>query len=434
MYSLKNKTMRKRIFTLCFALSAIASAAQAQVAINATNFPDENFRNWLLDSENINGYGADGTLTATEIADIKDIGIGNKNIADLTGIGNFTALEWLNCAENQLTSLDLSNNTALLGLTCPYNQITKLDLSKNTALIQLFITGNPLTSLEVTDNLQRLYCGKQDITPINFGQFTKLNALSINDVDMSSIDVSSLKELTYLQVHYTKIASLDVSNNKKLTTLLCDNNLLTELIVRNFEFLTEIDASDNPELTILNCDGNPLTKFKVSGCTALKKIQCRNTTLASLDVSGLTALETLYCGLNKLTALNASSCTALKELDCCNNFLRGENMDDMLNNLPTVTNSELFVYKEEASDGNLMTPEQVATAISKGWHPKYWNDQGWEDYEGVTSGIETIANSPLTIGNCYDLNGRKVSTIQPFNLSSLPKGVYISNGRKVVVK
>ena len=58
--NLKTIIMKTRIVTLIVALMAIASGVQAQVAVNATNFPDENFRNWLLDPDNINGYGADG--------------------------------------------------------------------------------------------------------------------------------------------------------------------------------------------------------------------------------------------------------------------------------------------------------------------------------------------------------------------------------------
>ena len=34
----------------------------------------------------------------------------------------------------------------------------------------------------------------------------------------------------------------------------------------------------------------------------------------------------------------------------------------------------------------------------------------------------------------YNLNGQKVSTSQHLNTSSLPKGIYIVNGKKVVVK
>lgn len=43
------------------------------------------------------------------------------DIADLTGIEHFTALDLLWCEENKLTSLDMSRNTALSSFGCAYN-------------------------------------------------------------------------------------------------------------------------------------------------------------------------------------------------------------------------------------------------------------------------------------------------------------------------
>ena len=57
------------------------------------------------------------------------------------------------------------------------------------------------------------------------------------------------------------------------------------------------------------------------------------------------------------------------------------------------------------------------------------------------TGIETIDNSQLTIDNSgeeseiYDLAGRKIQSNKVTGLqSNLPKGIYIVNGRKVVIK
>ncbi len=47
---------------------------------------------------------------------------------------------------------------------------------------------------------------------------------------------------------------------------------------------------------------------------------------------------------------------------------------------------------------------------------------------GETTGLKAIDNGQLTIDNWYDLNGRKLDTVPT------KKGVYIMNGRKVVVK
>ena len=49
-----------------------------------------------------------------------------------------------------------------------------------------------------------------------------------------------------------------------------------------------------------------------------------------------------------------------------------------------------------------------------------------------TDGIVAIDNSQLTIDNVYDLSGRKVA--ENAQLSTLPKGIYIVNGKKYILK
>ena len=58
------------------------------VKINEKNFPDANFRSWILEQE----YGQDGVLTVDEIATVTEIIVLNKQISDLKGIEYFTAL------------------------------------------------------------------------------------------------------------------------------------------------------------------------------------------------------------------------------------------------------------------------------------------------------------------------------------------------------
>ena len=54
-----------------------------------------------------------------------------------------TALTYLGCHGNQLTTLDVSQNTALTDLHCNDNQLTSLDISKNTELHLFKCYNNP---------------------------------------------------------------------------------------------------------------------------------------------------------------------------------------------------------------------------------------------------------------------------------------------------
>lgn len=85
------------------------------------NIPDANFKEYLLENCDMN---KDGRLTLSDAEkwnsseSVKTFEVSNKNISSLKGIEYFTALEDLNCNNNQLTSLDVSNCTALTWLYC----------------------------------------------------------------------------------------------------------------------------------------------------------------------------------------------------------------------------------------------------------------------------------------------------------------------------
>lgn len=94
-------------------LPAVAFADGAGVTIDSANFPDANFRAYLLDAANLNGAGADGLLTSQELAAVTALDVFGKSIASLQGIEHFTALVSLDAGNNLLTTLDLGANTKL---------------------------------------------------------------------------------------------------------------------------------------------------------------------------------------------------------------------------------------------------------------------------------------------------------------------------------
>ena len=106
------------------------------------NIPDANFKAYLVGNTDINTNG-DKEIQVSEASAFNDtIDCILLNINNLKGIEAFTALTYLDCGSNQLTSLDVSKNTALTALYCNVNQLTSLDVSKNTALTWLSCDGN----------------------------------------------------------------------------------------------------------------------------------------------------------------------------------------------------------------------------------------------------------------------------------------------------
>ena len=373
----------------------------ADVEINEENFPDGNFRGFLLEQE----YGSDGVLTDAEIADVTSIVVTGKDIQSLKGIEFFTALKELDCMENQLTELDVSQNLALEHLDCRENQLTELNVSRLTALTWFACSANPLTELDVSKNtaLTFLSCSNDQLTELDVSQNTALDTLNCWANLFTSLDVSKNTELDYLDCGLNQLTSIDLSNNTKLRTLYCDRNQLTAL-----------DVSNQTALVYLSCLVNQLT---------------------SLDVSHNTVLMALDCGDNQLTSLDVSENTELLALGCYKNQIYGERMDALIESMPTVTESELYVLYYE-KEQNVMTTKQAAAAKAKGWQVLYCpglDDEGneiWEKYK-VGDGIEEIKNEDSSLftlhsslSGWYDLSGRRVQ--KP------GKGIYIHNGEKIL--
>lgn len=157
-------------YTGSFTVSVVEGT---KVALNAANFPDAVFRQYLADCYD---FDDDGVITAEAVNSIDCYGMG---IESLSGIEKFPMLASLVCSNNQLTALDVSENTALKELNCYNNQLTALNVGKNTALQSLDCGENQLTTLDVSNNtaLQYLACSSNRLAVLDVSQNTALDTL-----------------------------------------------------------------------------------------------------------------------------------------------------------------------------------------------------------------------------------------------------------------
>ena len=387
----------------------------AGYGITERNFPDEKFRAFVAQYDTDN----DNFLYSTELDLVTAMDVSKQGIKDLTGIECFSSMWFLDCSENNLSSLDVSantklthlvccennlssldvsantklttldcswnrnlsslnvsQNTALMGLWCAYCSIASIDVSKMTALEQLDVQHNNLTSLDVSNNkvLTFLDCKDNGLNSLKLTPTIK--DLRVSGNDLSTLDVSKLTELESLTCSYNNLTSLDVSNNTKLEHLDCGENSLESLDVSKNTALTylscfynrleSLDVSKNTALTDLDCHGNSLESLDVSKNTALTLLDCSQNSLESLDVTKNTALTWLYCLENSLESLDVSKNTALTELLCYGNQIKGLNMDNLVNSLPN-TQGTLGVCNDSSYPDNVITNAQVKVATDKGW-------------------------------------------------------------------
>ena len=165
------------------------------------NIPDANFKAYLVGNTNINTNG-DTEIQVSEASAFNGlIYVYNMNISDLTGIEAFTAITFLSCGNNQLTSLDVSGFTALTDLGCSINGLTSLDVSGCTALTTLECWENQLTSLDVSGctALTYLDCGTNQLTSLDLrnGNNYSLAFYADDNPNLTCINVDDATESTY---------------------------------------------------------------------------------------------------------------------------------------------------------------------------------------------------------------------------------------------
>ena len=342
------------------------------IVINATNFPDPKFRDYLT-SLYPKGYITDG-----EIANLTALNVASKGIANMKGIEFFTALKELRCWNNSFTSLNLNSNTELTYLDCaPNSNLSSLSISSCSKLQTVYCYSNALTYLDVTgkSNLTRLdchncyslktiYCYSNDLTNLDVSGCTALKNLQCYyNYSLESITgLADCTAITYLDCEDCAITNLSAVNSmNNLEKLYCRNNKITSLTVTNKSYLNYIRASGNTSMTtatitgntalttlyIYNCTAlqtlycyanNLLSTLNVTGNSALKDLRCygssgSTTALTTLDLTGTTALTNLDCGnLSSLTSItNLANCTAMKSFLCQNTAITSLDLDNMSN-------------------------------------------------------------------------------------------------------
>lgn len=140
--------MKSHIIPLLLCLSA-STSIQGQIL----NIPDPNFKNALVNTFCVDNNGDnqfetnadfnnDGEIDEGEALSVLSLNVSNQQIASLAGIEHFINLGELNCAYNNLSTLELKDFPYLYNLFAPFNQLTSLTLERDTNLFYIFCYDN----------------------------------------------------------------------------------------------------------------------------------------------------------------------------------------------------------------------------------------------------------------------------------------------------
>ncbi|GAB5398759.1 MAG: hypothetical protein Aureis2KO_03440 [Aureisphaera sp.] len=276
--------MKLKILTLFLLL--IGSTVCSQIV----NIPDANFKNacvnfLVVDTDGDGSPDADvdtnddGEIQVSEAEAVEFFFPRNSNIVSLQGIEAFVNLRTLNCAQNQLASLDVTQNVLLENLACFFNDIPELDISTLTNLKTLDCDFNELTELDVSSNINlerlnfpfnqlsnidlsqninliNLDAEQNDFTAIDISQNPNLEVLSVESNQITSMDFSQNPLLRVVDLHDNLIVDIDMSANTTLDKLWCYDNDLASLNIKNGNnmAISLLNATNNPNLTCIQVD------------------------------------------------------------------------------------------------------------------------------------------------------------------------------------
>ncbi len=120
-------------------LSPNAYLVDTSLPVNSIYFPDAALRACVSAQcdKDANGYLAPGELTAATALDLS-----GQGVASLKGVEFLTGLTSLNCAHNNISSLDVTLIPKVTVLHCEDNPLTSLDLTGNALLMSVVDLSN----------------------------------------------------------------------------------------------------------------------------------------------------------------------------------------------------------------------------------------------------------------------------------------------------
>ena len=287
--------MKKTILLLLF----VTTITQSQIV----NIPDANFKAKLLSAtssnqiaKDLNGNyfkidsNSDNEIQESEALEVSYLDVSSSSILDLTGIASFLNLEYLDCFNNELISLDLTTNTNLTYLQCAYNSLTVLDVN-------------------VLSELRYLYCYHNNITSFDIINLPNLELINFDDNLLTSLSLLNLPNLINLNGDNNQITTLNLNGLNSIESMSFSNNLITNIDLSNLISLTFLSCSSNP-ITTLDCSNNINLQFlTLIDCNLLESLYVKNGSIDELNedsLIGCVNLEFICADDSELVAITQS--------------------------------------------------------------------------------------------------------------------------------
>lgn len=302
-----DRIIKRVLFSLACIL-VVLTAKQAvyaeQIAINASNFPDEAIRNsleqqCLVDENNepITNEQGDCLIDTADITYLYCFP--EEKITSLKGIELFSNLEKV-----YLFRLDMKD----------------IDLSANAKLNSVYLDGDSIETVELADcSLIDYFCVASRQLDFDYSELVNVTNLSIYSDKVEDIDLSIFPNLTILNLGCANIKEIDLSKSVNLYNFAAYGVKSLEKITvgtnDNLEFfsiegaskLTNVDVSKCKNLTYISIVDCKLSKIDTSKNKKLSTLEVNgNKKIKAIDISKNKKLENLNIGMTSVSKLDTS--------------------------------------------------------------------------------------------------------------------------------
>lgn len=233
-----------------------------------TSIPDPAFENYLKNNGMGDGISGNGQVLTANIENVTHLDLPSfADISDMTGIEDFTSVEFLDFSYNTVANINLSQNVNLEIFGCAFNQITSLDLSNNTHLTWVVCQNNSISDIQLNSPvLHTLECYENQLISLDLSQCPALETIDCHINNINNLNISECAELIHLTAWDNQLTDLDLSNNTNLINLHISRNnfiyidtsynMLLEGFICSYTNLESVDLSSNTNLISVSCSYN----------------------------------------------------------------------------------------------------------------------------------------------------------------------------------
>ena len=271
----------------------------------------------------------------------------------------------------------------------------------STSDVKRIIIGNRVTTIG-----QAAFSGCRSLTSVTIpnsvttiGEYAFSNCSSLTSVTIPN-SVKTISDNTF-------------SDCSSLTSVTIPNSVTTigDWAFRGCSSLTSINIPNS--VTTINDDA-------FTDCSSLTSVTIPNsvTTIGSEAFSGCTNLQKVHIGdsVKAIGEYAFNKCTSITQIS-------SEAV------VPPTCELNVFAYVNK-SECKLIVPKNSLDAYKQA-------DQ-WKDFlliEGSTTGITNTVYNKAGLADVYTIDGTKrLSKASTDEINALPKGVYIVNGKKIIIK